>query len=221
MKAIKSFFEKLFTRIPKSIFFVSLAAVVISVIALVSNLSSGIFGIVSSVVALAGSVCMGVYTFLSKKPLAPKLALAVFYVVSAVLLVLLALGADLVEMIVFILGAALLGLATYLLFANKSDSPLIFFSLAFCLAVVSVMFIVPYLNLQLQAKWALESVRLSVILYFVLLILFDKEYRYVVIAEDPKTKLKMLDAQYKKGFLTEAEYKDKLAAIRNVEPEQK
>lgn len=213
MKAIKSLFENLFAKIPKSLFFVCLATVVISIIALFSNLSSNIFSIVTCIITLAGAVLMAVYTFLSKKPFPPKLTLAVFYVVSAVALALQFYDAEMTFMILFFAGAALLGFATYLILTNKSDSPFIFVSIVFGLSVISVAFLVPYLNLLLSSQWPAESRRLALLLYFVLLILFDKEYRYVVIAEDPKTKRKMLDAQLKKGFLTEAEYKEKLEAI--------
>lgn len=213
MKAIKKIFENLFTKIPKAIFFVTLATVAVSVIALISNLNSNIFSLVTCIVALAGAVIMAVYTFLSKKPIPPKLTLAVFYVVSAVVLALQFYDANMTFMVLFFVGAALLVLATYLILTNKSDSPLIFISIVFGLSVISVAFIVPYLNLLLSSQWPAESRRLALLLYFVLLVLFDKEYRYVVIAEDPKTKRKMLDAQLKKGFLTEAEYKEKLETI--------
>ena len=75
---------------------------------------------------------------------------------------------------------------------------------------------VPYLNIVLLKNPEGATLILSIVLFYVSLIFFDLEFRYVIIAEDPKTKLKLLNNKYKKGLLTEEEYKTKLEAINDM-----
>ena len=225
IQSVKDFLDKFFSIIPAPMFFTALITFVISIFAVIRNINK-VFSLIQCVIVLVASAAIIVYTILPKKIVAPKFMLAGMYVLAAALNLLMLYktvtksnnlllfkNARVIDAVIYGAVAALFIYSTYLIVTNTADSPFIFSSIISGLVVSSIAFVVPYLNIVLLKNPEGATLILSIVLFYVSLIFFDLEFRYMIIAEDPKTKLKLLNNKYKKGLLTEEEYKTKLEAI--------